>query len=422
MTPSATDLLATGSVAENCTLAADAIRAHVVASTDSIPWDDWQKLCPNADAMMDRRFLAATERSMSDTHRFWYVTLYDANDDAEHEPLAVACVSYFVLDAVLLASPWIRRAVGWVRWIVPRYLKFRVILCGMPVSAGGSNLRLAPDVESGPVMEALNRELVRIAKQQRAWLVVAKEFDPDECRYVDHLARLGYLRTDSPPMNEFRHRYADFDAFLAEVRSHYRYKINRSRKKFAKAGLRVERYTDPAAIAPLYTPEVHRLYEDVVARAEHKLEVLPREFFMQMSAQFGPQVSLTVVRQGDRIVGFAWGLHTEGVYRNLFVGVDYTINDETDVYFNLMMQDLDFALRSGAAEILVGQTADVFKSRLGCESTPRVVYIKCVARWLHELMKLTAPILFPPLPLPPARDLFKPATEEAAAGGTGESA
>jgi hypothetical protein len=144
------------------------------------------------------------------------------------------------------------------------------------------------------------------------------------------------------------------------------------------------------------------------------LEILPRAFFLELVARFGAQVSLTTVHQGERLVAFSWGLKTGRTYRNLFVGLDYSINEETDVYFNLMMHDLDFALRQQAEVLLIGQTADMFKSRLGCDSDARTIYVKCTARWLHWCMRMVARSLFPPFPRPPARDLFKPVGGEEA--------
>ncbi|MCE9554387.1 MAG: GNAT family N-acetyltransferase [Planctomycetes bacterium] len=381
------------------------ITCRIAENVDALDLADWHRVCDPDDALMDPRLLGAVQASAPKDNRFWYLTFYNT----AQEPIAAACVSLFVIDGAMFAKPWARHLLGYTRCIFPRYLKFRVLFCGLPLSTGCSHLRLAPGADAGAVMTALDRELNKLRRQQRAWLVVAKEFDSDERGHADHLTGLGYLRVDSLPMNTFRHRYASFDAFLADVRSHYRYKINRSRKKFTKAGLKVEHLTDTDAILRLYTPELHQLYVDVVSKAEHKLEILSHQFFVELVRKFGSQVSLTVVRQGERIVAYGWGLKTGDTYRNLFVGIDYTLNDESDVYFNLMMHDLDYGLRQGACPLLVGQTSDVFKSRLGCQAEPRFVYIKATAWWLHWSIRATKDWFFPPFAPPPPRDLLKPA-------------
>lgn len=383
----------------------DELRCRIVETVDDLELADWHRVCDPNDALMDPRLLGAVQASAPADNRFWYLTFYNASQ----EPIAAACVSQFVIDGAMFAKPWARRLLGCTRCIFPRYLKFRVLFCGLPLSTGCSHLRLAPDVDSAAVMTALDRELNKLRLQQRAWLVVAKEFDSDERDHADYLTRLGYLRVDSLPMNTFRHRYVSFDAFLADVRSHYRYKLNRSRKKFAKAGLTVEHLSDPDAILRLYTPQLHQLYVGVVSKAEHKLEILSHRFFVELVQRFGSQVSLTVVRREERIVAFGWGLKTGDIYRNLFVGIDYALNDESDVYFNLMMHDLDYGLRQGACPLLVGQTSDVFKSRLGCQAEPRFVYIKAAAWWLQWSIRATKEWFFPPFAPPPPRDLLKPA-------------
>jgi len=62
-----------------------------------------------------------------------------------------------------------------------------------------------PGADANAVVQALDRELNTLRRRQRAWLVVAKEFDQQERAHADLLTAAGYLRVDSLPMNTFRH-------------------------------------------------------------------------------------------------------------------------------------------------------------------------------------------------------------------------
>src|SRR6185369_2185034 len=96
--------------------------------------------------------------------------------------------------------------------------------------------------------------------------------------------------------------------YCAALKSHYRNDVRRSERKFRAAGLGVAQLSDAEAIRRLYTPEVHRLYEAVVARSSVKLEVLPIEFFHQLTRQLPGLVTVTVITRDDRVVAFNWGL------------------------------------------------------------------------------------------------------------------
>jgi predicted N-acyltransferase len=219
-------------------------------------------------------------------------------------------------------------------------------------------------------------------------------------------------------MNHFAPRFSGLNDYCRALRSHYRYKIKKSLRKFDAAGLRVETLSDPQQIATLYTDELHRLYYNVVDRAESKLEILPAEFFRQLVRQLPGEVSLSLIRQGERIVAFGWGLTRGGVYRSLFIGVDYSLNAETDLYFNTMLRGIDGALRGGVSDIFVGQAADEFKARIGCHQQPRYLYAKAPNRVFHAIFRRIARFVFPKPPVPPPHELFKPegAAEPAAAG------
>jgi len=345
---------------------------------------------------------AASAKANDCETRFWYLLAY-----RENTPVGAACVTEYRLDATVFASPFSRRFVAVVRRIIPNYLKFRVTFCGLPISTAGSNLRVVADVDSANVVLAINNAIEQIARERKTWLIVYKELDPQEAELLRPLEAAGFVRADSLPMNRIINKFDDFTDMLGAMRSHYRYKIARSRKKFAENGLQLRRTTGLAAIEDLYTTSLHAMYEHVAGRAEHRLEILPREFFLELAARFRDELILTTILQRSRVLAFAWSLRHAATYRNLFVGIDYARNEDTDAYFNLMVEDIAYALEQPVDQVLVGQTADDFKSRLGCVADPRYLFIKVTSGWLQWcFLKMQSSILTTPPPAP-QRDVFK---------------
>lgn len=389
------------------------LRVEISQSIRQTNLQDWNDVCdPAGDWLMHPGLLEAAEASMGidaagaqatecET-RFWHLLAY-----REDTPVGAACVTEYPLDVTLFASPLSQRIVAVVRRVFPNYLKFRITFCGLPISTAGSNLRVVADADSASVVLALNKAAEQIARERKTWLIVYKEFDPQEAELLRPLEAAGFVRAESLPMNRIINSFADFAHMLAAMRSHYRYKIARSRKKFAEAGLHLQRSTGHAEIEQLYTTSLHAMYERVTRRAEHRLEILPRQFFLELAVRFPDELILTTISQGGEVLAFAWSLCHAETYRNLFVGIDYERNVETDAYFNLMVEDIAYAMDQPVEQILVGQTADDFKSRLGCIPDPRYLFIKVTSGWLQWcFLKTQSSILTPPPPAP-QRDVFK---------------
>jgi hypothetical protein len=319
---------------------------------------------------------------------------------------------------MVLASGRAKRWTLALRRLWSGYMRFSVLFCGLPVSAGQKHVRLAPEADPRQVVSTLDAVLCQLARRERAWLTVVKEFDDTDQSLFAAMADRGYLRADSLPMNHMEPRFQSLEQYCEALRSHYRYKIKKSLRKFDKAGLRVEALSDPEQIVGVYTDQLHRLYQAVVDKAEHKLEMLPAEFFRELARRLPGHVWLIVIRQGERVVAFNWGLMHGGVFRSLFIGIDYDLNPTADLYFNTMLRGIVFASQLGATDIAVGQTADDFKSRLGCYQRPRFLFLKSRSRLFQMLIRAMATRVFPPPQPQPPRDLFKPNEDDEAEEST----
>jgi predicted N-acyltransferase len=202
-------------------------------------------------------------------------------------------------------------------------------------------------------------------------------------------------------------RFSSFADFLNALKSHYRQNIKRTRQKSERAGYRAVHLEDPTTLLRVYTPEVHRLYEAVVSRSDVRLEVLPLGFFHELVRQFPGRVALTTIYREERIVAFGWSLAAGREYHCLFGGIDYSLNDDGQLYFNMVYETLDHAFQRGGEVIRVGQTADAFKTNLGCSGKPRYFYVRGTGPMTSWLLQRFAGHLFPPRPALPSHDVFK---------------
>jgi len=382
----------------------DSYSFSLACSIDERDAGEWHAACGGrADAMMDPRFLRAVEKSMGTEAGFRNVVFHDAVGN----PVAAAFLSLYTIDGLLLAPQRWKKAGARLRRLWPGFLKVPVLLCGSPVSTGESHLRIAAGADHYALLRQLDRLLLRLARTQHAPFIVFKEFGPQEIARTNVLLELGYVRADSPPMNYFPTRFRDFDHFLASVRSRYRSQLRRSRKKFHGAGLRVLHLRGGTGIDEWYTEDVHRLYRNVLDHAAIRFECLPARFFRELARQFPDDTAFTLIFRGERIVAFVCGIFHQEDYLNLFCGFNYELNAEADLYFNLMCEDLDYALRQNVRSIHVGQTADEFKSRMGCSLEPRFFYVKARDRLLQTLVRAASPYLFPAAPPIRDRNLFR---------------
>jgi predicted N-acyltransferase len=371
--------------------------ASVYDSVRDVDLDEWNRVRdPHADPFMEPGFVAAVENSLKNTCRFRHLVIRDE----QGRPVSTACLCFFPVDAAVLADGFARRVANAINGVAPFLLRVPLLLVGMPVSCGASHLRFAPEADREAALRVIDEQAQRFARETKAKCIVFKEFEAHECHDLESLAALGYRQADSLPMNCMPAKYASFDHYLASVGSAKRRTIRKSREKFAKFGFKVVHLRGGDGADRLYTDEVHQLYDGVLDRAKVRFERLPAEFFREIARQMPDNSLFTYVFQGERVVAFAATLTVEEVFDQMFVGYDYDLNPESDLYFNLFFEAMTAAFERQPRRIYIGQTSDEFKhQKLSSFQVPLSIYVKGTHPLVNALIKNAFGLFFPPRPM-----------------------
>ena len=385
--------------------------SRVFNSIDDVDLDAWQRVCAESGAsiFMDPRFIAGVETSMKQDCRFWYVIV----DGDDGRPAACACLTAMTIDLLDFTDP----RVAWVIRHGPKMLSrlrhLKVLFCSLPGSPGEKSLAFAPAAAHARVLAALDAVMDKLAADNGMDVIIYKEFGQDDLDAIKPLLALGYRCIDIPPMHGLTPSFEDFAQYCAALRARYRMQITRSTKKLKNSRIDQLVLTDPDEIMRVYTPDVHAMYCRMVEKSDLKVETLPIEYYRQLTLRLAGQVDLVTLSRDAKIIGFGWCIHDDATYHMMYAGIDYELNHEFDLYFNLMFAGFDRALRKRVAKINVGQTATAFKSRMGCYSEPRYVFTKGVGPLMSRLFYYGANLLVIKKPSNPPSDIFK--KEDAAA-------
>jgi len=159
-------------------------------------------------------------------------------------------------------------------------------------------------------------------------------------------------------------RWSNFSQYLESLRSPYRYRIKKAQEKWQDVTVD---FLEPA----LFDAELYRLYEGVFNNSRVKLEKLKLGFFQQMPL---PSVLIKASFQGQKL-GFVQLVENGRELIFLFIGLNYELNRTFDIYLNLLLEIIRFAIDNGFKIIDLGQTAEETKLKLGSKLIKKGMYI-----------------------------------------------
>jgi predicted N-acyltransferase len=358
--------------------------ARIVTRTELQRSEAWRQAFENR--CKDHRFYEIVEQTLANDFEYRYWLL----EDLAGKIRAVQPV-FFVRQNLVEGVPGkVRAAVEAVRQWFPRFLTLRILMVGC--AAGEGHLGACDAKDEPWVANALHASLRSYARQNKAALVVLKDFSSNYRPMLNHFSSNGYVRLPSMPMTRLSLRHQSFDDYLATLGYMTRKGLRRKFRKTERAAkIEMEVTNDVTSCID----EIYPLYLQVHERSPMKFERLTREYFCNLGKLMPERVRFFVWRQNGRAIAFSCCLiHKSRLYDEC-LGLDYSVALDLHLYFYTLRDILTWAMKQGLEEYRSGPLNYDPKLHLGCTLMPLDLYVRHTRTLLNPIFRRALKYLEP---------------------------
>jgi hypothetical protein len=359
--------------------------ARVVTRAELQNCDAWKRAFH--EKCKDHRYYEIVEEMLEGGFEYHYLLLEDHSGDVRGiQPV------FFLRQNLVEGVPGrIRSLVDLVRKILPRFLSMRVLMAGCAAGAGDLGAR---DEKDEPwIANALRVCLRTYARQNKAALVVLKDFPAKYRAALGTFASSDYARIPSMPMTRLAlHPFHDWDEYFRTLSKATRKDLRRKFRKTERAPkIDLEIVTD---IAP-YIDEAYPLYLAVHERSPFKFETLTKNYFRAIGQRMPDRARFFVWRQSGRIVAFSFCLVCNDRIYDECIGLDYRVALDLHLYFYTLREVISWSLRQGLKYYYSNPLNYEPKLHLDCELVPLDLYVKHTNALLNPIFRRVIKYLGP---------------------------
>jgi predicted N-acyltransferase len=338
--------------------------AKDVTSSELRNCSAWQRAFHNR--CKDHRYYEIVEETLEGGFEYRYLLLEDSSGNTR----AVQPVFFLRQNLIEGVPGKIRSVVDAIRKILPRFLTMRVLMVGC--AAGTGDLDACEEKDEAWVANALQASLSTYARQNKASLIVLKDFPATYRSELETFPLNGYARIPSMPMTRLPLYYHNWDEYFRTLSKATRKDL---RRKFRKAGraptIEMAVVTD---ISP-FIDEIYPLYLAVHERSPFKFETLTKDYFRAVAQRMPERARFFIWRQLGKIVAFSFCLVCDDKIYDECIGLDYSVALDLHLYFYTLRDIISWALQQDLKYYYSNPLNYEPKLHLDCELVPLDLYV-----------------------------------------------
>jgi hypothetical protein len=357
----------------------------IVDSISMVNTNHWNSVVGYGSEFLKIPFLSVLENERPENMHFRYSIIYD-ND----KPVAIA---YFQVidfssdsfgstkepdenDASCIVSDYLKKHLtNHLKWGADK-INMRLLICGNACVSGEHGFTSIPETNKKEAIDALADVIYCINKAEKLSgkiaAVLIKDFYNSSVKYTNEFVEYKYHDFLVEPNMVLNIKWDTFDEYLDAMSKKYR---NRA-KKIIKKGIAMERRNFTADDIIANSNQILSLYNNVHLKAKFRMASLTPSYFAEMKKVLGSQFNFVAYYFDQKFIGFRTTFILENGIEAHFIGLDYSLNKELDVYQNILYDYVKESLQNKAKHLFLGRTASEIKSTLGAEALELTCYIR----------------------------------------------
>jgi predicted N-acyltransferase len=359
--------------------------AKITSLADLQNCDAWPRAFRNK--CKDHRYYEIVEDTLEGGFEYRYLLLEDRSGNVR----AIQPVFFLRQNLVEGVPGKIRSVVDLVRKILPRFLTMRVLMVGC--AAGAGDLDAGDEKDEAWAANALQASLRTYARQNKASLVVLKDFPAKYRPVLETFSSNGYARIPSMPMTRLAlHPFQDWDEYFRTLGKATRKDL---RRKFRKAehAPKIDMEVDND-ITP-WVDEVYPLYLAVHERSPFKFETLTKNYFRAVGQRMPERARFFIWRQSGKIVAFSLSLVCDDAIYDECIGLDYRVALDLHLYFYTLRDVITWSLQQRLKYYYSNPLNYEPKLHLDCELVPLDLYVMHTNAFLNPIFRRVIKYLGP---------------------------
>lgn len=126
-----------------------------------------------------------------------------------------------------------------------------------------------------------------------------------------------------------------------------------------------------------YEKEMYSLYEEIFLKAKFKLIKLPEEYFSSVKRIYPTRFTVNGFFNENKLIAFGSSFIMEdGSLEAHYIGFDYSLNNQFDLYQNILYSMIGEGIKHKRTKINLGRTAAEIKTTVGAKPENLICYIK----------------------------------------------
>jgi hypothetical protein len=358
---------------------------ETVDAIKAVNADHWNKIVPFGSEFLKISYLKVWEQAHAENMRFHYTIIYDKS-----KPIAIA---YFqVIDfngenfdnlIELENDEAYCRITAYLQKHLTNHIKrnadkinMRLLVCGNSFISGEHGFTHVKDVDKVALIDALADVIYDVSRTEKLRgkiaAVLVKDFYLTEDHAADELSEFKYHDFLAEPNMILPIQWETFDDYLNAMSKKYRHRA----KGIVKKGEEVERRTFSIEEIGANEKEIAQLYKNVHLKAKFRLATLPANYFAEMKKELKEDFIFTAYYFENKLVGFRTSFVLEKAIEAHFIGIDYELNKQLELYQNILYDYVKEAILKHTNQLFLGRTASEIKSTIGAEAVELKCYIR----------------------------------------------